>query len=155
MAQEVEVAGAAALLLEPVDDQRRPGVHRRIDVAEVPLVGRQLAARVHVDVAQHERELLLGEVEVDQRQRQRVEGEIPGRVPRVLPLVRHRDDVVVDHVEPLDVAAVADALVGQRAGAMAGEPAVEIEEVVLLAPQHAGERLAQHQALVRRRGSPA
>ena len=29
---------------------------------------------------------------------------VPGGKPRVLPLVRHRDDVVVDHVEPLHVA---------------------------------------------------
>ncbi len=105
----VDVARAALLELGLVDEQRRPGVHRRVDVAEVPLVGGQLPARVEVQLAQHQLELGLGEVDVDHRQRHGVEGEVPRRVPRVLPRVGHRDDVVVDHVEP---AAVAD--VGRR-----------------------------------------
>ena len=80
-------------------------MHRRIDVAERPLVGRQLAVRVHVPLARQQHELLLRELGIDQRQRDRVEGEVPGRVPRVLPLVRHRDDVGVVQVRPLVVAA--------------------------------------------------
>ena len=103
--QELDVAVAAApLLVHQVELHRGPGVHRRVDVAEVPLVGRQLAVRVQVVVAQHQVELLLGEVGVDHAQRDHVEGQVPGRVPRVLPLVRHRDDVVVEHVRPLGVA---------------------------------------------------
>ena len=110
--QEVDVAGAAvALLVAEIDLNRRVGVHGRVDVAEVPLVGRDLAVRVQVLVAQHEIELRLGEVVVDHRERQHVEGQVPGGEPGVLPLVRHRDDVVVVHVEPLAVAHLAS-LVG-------------------------------------------
>src|SRR5262249_57505447 len=37
-----------------VDPPRRPGVHRRIDVAEGELVGRKLPVRVHVPLAQED-----------------------------------------------------------------------------------------------------
>ena len=95
---------ARAAPARAVDEERRPGVHGRVHVAEVPLVGRDLPAGVQVRLAQHQLQLLLGEVHVHPRQRHRVEGQVPGRVPGVLPLVRHGDDVVVDHVAPLAVA---------------------------------------------------
>ena len=49
-------------------EDRGPGVHRRIDIAEVPLVGRNLAVGMQVRIAQHQIQLLLGKVGVDQRQ---------------------------------------------------------------------------------------
>ena len=66
--QEPEV-GPAERPLHLVEVQRGPGVHRRIHVAEVPLVGGNLPVRVGVEIAQHQQQLLLGEVEVHQRQR--------------------------------------------------------------------------------------
>ena len=61
-------------------DERR--THRRIDIAEIPLVGRDLAVRVEVVVAQHQIELGPGEIVVDDGERQYVEGQVPGREPR-------------------------------------------------------------------------
>ena len=146
--QPGDVARAALLDLGLVDEQRRPGVHRRVDVAEVPLVGGQLPAGVEVQLAEHQLELVLGEVDVDHRQRDGVEGEVPRRVPRVLPRVGHRDHVVVDHVEPARGCGRRRPRVAQRVDVVLLEPAVEIEEVVLLAPQHPGQRLAHHHRLV-------
>ena len=40
---------------------RRIRVHGRINVTEVPLVGRNLSVRMQIVIAQHEIELLLGE----------------------------------------------------------------------------------------------
>ena len=122
-------------------NRRRKGVDRRVHVAEVPLVGGHLAVGVQVGPAKHQLHLLLGEIGVDDRQRQRVEGQVPGRVPGVLPLVGHRDDVLVQHVEPLRVPGVAIAVM-ERVGVVLVEPVVAIEEEELLAPQHAGEGLA-------------
>ncbi len=102
--REVDVVVAAELQVEVVHEQRGERVHRWVDVAEVPLVGRDLPARVQVRGRQHQVELSLGEVGVDHHQRDRVERQVPRRVPRVLPLVGHRDHVVVDHVEPRLVA---------------------------------------------------
>ena len=51
---------------------------------------------MHVPLPRHQHELPLGEVRVHQRDGQAVEGEVPGRVPGELPLVRHGDDVAVD-----------------------------------------------------------
>ena len=97
----------AQIRLQVVQEQRREGVHGWVDVAEVPLVGGHLPGRVQVDLRQHQVDLALGEVGVDHGQRDAVEGQVPRRVPGVLPLVGHRDDVVVDHVEPRLVAASA------------------------------------------------
>ena len=101
--EELDVPLAALRLLHAVLEEGRPRMHRRVDVAEVPLVGGQLAVGVLKPRLQHQVELMLRKVRVDGRQRDRVKGEIPGGVPRVLPLVRHRDDVVVEHVEPVAV----------------------------------------------------
>src|SRR5262249_11901017 len=80
--EEGEVALIAPLLSIDLEDaQRAPGMHWLIDVAERPFVGRYLAIRVHVPLPRQQHELLFGELRVDQRQRDRVEGEIPGGVP--------------------------------------------------------------------------
>ena len=135
-------------LLGPVQEQGRKGVDRGVHVAEVPLIGGELAAGVEVVPAEHQLHLLLGEVGVHDRDRQRVEGEIPGRVPGVLPLVRHRDDVVVDHVEPLAVPERAAPVV-EGVGAVLLQPRVGVEVIILLRPEHAGDGLAHHAGGIR------
>ena len=130
-----------------MQEQRRPRVHRRVHVAVVPLVGGDLAAGVHVRLAQHELELLAREIGIDRGERDAVEREVPCRVPRVLPLVRHRYHVVVDHVIPVAIAH-RPRLPEQRMRVVLLEPAIGVEGVVLLRPQHAGERLAHDECLV-------
>jgi hypothetical protein len=66
--QEGDVALAACGLLNRVDAQGGPGVDGRVDVAEVPLVGGHLTVGVQIAFIEHERQLLLGEVEIDDRQ---------------------------------------------------------------------------------------
>ena len=87
----------------------------------------------------------------------RVESQVPRRVPGVFPLVRHRDDVFVHHVEPLAVPEFATATVeGVRMVLL--QPAVTVEEEELLAPQHPGDRLTHHLCRIRghrRRGHRA
>ena len=72
-----------------------------------------------------------------------MERQVPGRVPGVLPLVGHRDDVPVQHVEPLRVAG-ASISVMQRIGVVLVQPVVAVEEEELLAPEHAGQGLTHH-----------
>ena len=123
-------------------------MHRRVHVAEVPLVGRHLPVGVAVEAPQHQEQLVLGEVEVHQRERERVEGEVPGRIPGVLPLVGHGDDVAVQHVEPLGVPHAAPGAAQERVRLVLLQPAVEVEVVELLRPQHPRERLAVDAPLV-------
>ena len=99
-----EVGVAAAVDVPHV--QRRPGVHRRVGVAERPLVGGQRAVGVLEPLAAHRQQLVLGERRVDVGQGDGVEGEVPGGEPRVLPRVGHREDVAGVDVEPAGVAAV-------------------------------------------------
>ena len=96
-------------MLDLEDAQGRPGVHRRVHVAEGPLVGRDLPVRVHVPLAQHQDELVLGELRVHEREHDAVEGEVPRREPRELPGVRHREDVGGEDVLPVAVAAACGA----------------------------------------------
>jgi len=76
-------------LLHPVEKDRRPGLYRRVDIAEVPLIGRDLPGWMQVRLAQQQIELLLGEIGVDGRQRESVKGEVPRGEPGIFPLVRH------------------------------------------------------------------
>ena len=139
-----DIALAVAEFVEAVGEDRRPGVYGRIDVAEIPLVRRDLAVRVQVAFAQHETELLLAEIGIDEGQGQHVEGKVPGRVPRVFPLVGHRDHIGVVHVMPLGVAGWLGAGDAVRRVAALFQPARDVEVEELLAPQHAGERLTHH-----------
>ena len=146
--QEGAVARARLPLLDLVDPPGGPGVDRRVDVAEGPLVGRQLAVGVHVPLAQQQDELPLGEVGVDQGERDAVEGQVPGGEPGVLPLVRHRDDVGVVEVAPVRVAAVPALRRRRRPGRVAVQPALDVVVVELLGPDQPGERLPLDQPLV-------
>ena len=141
--QPVEVTRSAPGFLQAVGKDRGPGVHRWIDVAEVPFVGGQLTARVQVLGPHHQVELLFAEVHIDHGQREAVEGEVPRRVPRVFPFVRHRDDVSVVHVMPVLVPrGVLSALI--QADAALLEPALDVVVVELLGPEHARECLPHH-----------
>jgi hypothetical protein len=104
---------------------------------------------VHVPFAQHQHELLLGELGVDDRERDAVERQVPGGVPRKLPLVGHRDDVGVEQVPPLRVASARPLRRRQRLRRIAVEPTLHDVVVELLRPQQAGQALAHHRARVR------
>ena len=102
--RKLAVGLAAADAVHVVDAPDGPRVHRRIQVGELPLVGGDLAGRVLELLEQQQPELLLGELGIDQRQRRAVEGEVPGREPRVLPLVRHGHHAHRVEVPPVRVA---------------------------------------------------
>ena len=140
--EKAPIGDAPDPLLDLVDAPGRPGVHRRVHVPERPLVGRNLAVRVHVPLAEEEDELVLREVGIHQRQRDRVEREVPGRVPRILPLVRHRDDVVVVEMRPFGVPPASARRRRRRLAGIALEPAPDLVVVPLLRPEHPRQRLA-------------
>ena len=121
--------------------QRRHRQHRRIHVVEGPLVCRHLAVRADVAFSEQQLDLILGEVDVHQRQCAAVEREVPLREPRVLPGVGHGNHVGRLHVAPAAIAALLAAV--RRRKLVAILPARDVEVEVLLAPDHAGQRLAQ------------
>ena len=115
-----------------VDFPRGPRMHRGVDVAKVPLISRKLAIRIQVDIAQQQKKLLLREVHVYHCERYGVKRQVPRRVPGVLPLVRHGDNVRILEVGPLTIPALVFPL------STLPTPALDAIVVVLLAPQHAG-----------------
>ena len=138
--QELDVL-ASEIPLHLVEVEGGPGVDGRVHVAEVPLVGRDLPVRVEIEAPQQHQELLLGEVEVHERERDRVERQVPGGVPGIFPLVGHGDDVAVEHVEPLGVPHLPLCDPDERMRLVLLEPRVHVKEVVLFPPEHPGERL--------------
>ena len=89
----VGLAGANPVHVEHPPDG--PGVDRRVEVGKLPLVGRELAVGVLELLEEQEPELVLGEVGVDQGERDALEGEVPGREPGVFPLV----ETVITRIE--------------------------------------------------------
>ena len=87
------------------DRQRGPCLDRRIHIAEVPFVRRQLAVRMHVPFAGEEQELALRHRRVGVGENHAVESEVPRSIPRVFPFIRHRDDLVIVQVTPSRIAA--------------------------------------------------
>src|SRR5262249_8106603 len=63
--QKQSVARATALFFNFVYTPCSPGVHRRVDVAEGPLIGGQLAVGMHVPLPRHQNELFLGEIRIN------------------------------------------------------------------------------------------
>src|SRR5208283_6145479 len=76
--QEIVVAAPALQAFGPEGFQRRKRVDWRIRIAEIPFIGRYLAVRVEITLAQHQVDLVFREVHIDKGQRAAMKGEIPG-----------------------------------------------------------------------------
>ena len=134
--EERAVAFAAILfLVNFVDLIRRPGMHRRIHIAERPLVSGDLPVGMHVPLAQHEHQLLLGKFRIHHRQRHAVKRQIPCRIPGILPLVGHGDDVGVVQMRPLMIAPLQTRIWRLRSARIAFQPALDFQVVILLRPE--------------------
>ena len=91
--EPIPVTTPAAVIAEAihvVNPPHCPGVNGGIEIAELPLVGGQLAVGVLKLLEEEKPELVLGERGVDQREGHALECQVPGRKPRILPLVGHR-----------------------------------------------------------------
>jgi hypothetical protein len=147
--QERQVDLTAQRLFITSEKERGPGMDRRVHIAKVPLVGRDLTVGMEIEPGEHEVELLLGEVGVDGRQRDGVKRQIPSGIPGVLPLVGHGDDIVIDHMKPVTVPE-GTARRMEGVGVVLLQPGVSVQVVILLAPEHAGEGLAHDIGCIRR-----
>ena len=90
----------------PIDLKKapsRPGVHRRVHIPKRPLVGGDLAIGMHTPDAGEEQELRFGKLRVEVGKGHTMEGEIPSRKPRILPLIRHRNDLCNIEMPPVAV----------------------------------------------------
>ncbi len=116
-----------------------PGMHWRIYITEIPLVGRNLPVRVLVAVFQEQAELLFGKGRVYHCQRQSVESRIPNSKPWIFPFIRHGNDIPAFHVRPAGIACIVSGVLVQ--------PAFHIELVILFGPYHAGQCLPQNTLL--------
>jgi hypothetical protein len=96
-------------------------VHGRVGIIKRPLVGGQPTVRVLVTRLAEQHELLFREPRVDVRVHHRVEGQVPGGKPRVLPDIGHRDHIMRAQVPPAEVPA---ALVPGRGGRLGRRVAV-------------------------------
>ena len=134
--EKTTVGHTAHAPLDFVNTPCGPGMNRRVDIAESPFVGGQLAVGVHVPFAQKKDELILGKIGIDERQGNAVKREVPRCVPRIFPFIWHGQNVFVVKMRPILVAAV-PALWGWRGGSrIAFEPSSNIVVIKLLGPEH-------------------
>ena len=123
----------------PIDLKKtpsRPGVHRRVHIPKRPLVGGDLAIGMHTPDAGEEQELRLRKLRVEVGKGHTVEGEIPSREPRILPLIRHRNDRCDIKMPPVMVSSTLPFWWRRRLGGIAVEPTLDVEMIKLLAPDH-------------------
>ena len=113
--QERGIRFAGQLTRDFVHAPSRMGMHGRIRVGKVPLVGRELAARMHVPLAEQEHDLPLRPLRVEPGKYDAVKRRVPSREPGILPLVGHCENVEVVDVPPARVAAVMSFLAVARA----------------------------------------
>src|SRR5690242_13513 len=81
-----------------------PGVHRRIQIRELPLISRNLSIGVLELLEEHYPEILLRKFRIYQCQRRALEGQIPCCEPWILPLVGHRQNAHGIQVSPMMIA---------------------------------------------------
>src|SRR5688572_30156468 len=103
---------------------------------------------MHVPLPRHQQQLFLGEIRIDQGKCNAMKGEIPGGIPRVFPLVRHRDHVGIVKMPPVRIPALETFARRLGPGWVAFEPAVDVVMIKLLAPEQTGQRLTHNIAAV-------
>ena len=87
--EKCAIAFSGLFAFDLINAPRCPGQHRRIHVVKIPFVGGNFSARMQVPFADNEIELRFGELNIDERERQAMKGEVPRCVPGKLPFVRH------------------------------------------------------------------
>lgn len=83
--EEGKILAAVQFALDLEDPKGGPGVYRRIDIAEIPFVRRDLAVGFHVPFPRKQIKLLLREGRVDDCQGYTVERGIPSSKERIFP----------------------------------------------------------------------
>jgi hypothetical protein len=147
-ALEKERVALPASAADFVNAPAGPRVDGRVHVGEIPLVRGQRAVGPQIPFAKQKEELTLGKIRIDAAHWDHVKGEIPRCVPRVFPLVGHRDDVRVVEVRPVGVARLRVMRGRARLVRIAGEPAAHVVVVKLLRPQQSRVGLVQDVALL-------
>src|ERR1043165_145739 len=84
------IAFTALFSLDLVNAPRSPGDHGRINIAEIPLVCRDLAVWMLIPFPHDEIQLALRKFCIDERQRNTMKRKVPRCVPWKFPLIRHR-----------------------------------------------------------------
>ena len=147
--QKCAVAFAGLLALDLVNAPGRPADDRRIDIAEVPFVGGNLAVGMLIPFAHDDIELAFGEVRIDQGEGNAMKSEVPGSIPGKFPGIRHRHDALVVKMAPLGVAAVPARRPVEGACRIALQPFLHHVIVELFGPKQPGERLALDRLMLR------
>jgi len=91
---------------------------------------------------QHQKELLFRELRINESKRNCVECQIPGRKPRILPLVGHREHTHGIEVPPVPIPNPFARARWTKLRVVTLEPLVHVEEINLLRPQQSREGLA-------------
>src|SRR5450432_2816542 len=99
--QKGAIAFASLTLFDLIHPPGSPADDRWIHIAEIPLVSRDLPVRMLIPFAQNDIELTLGKRRIDQSQWDAMKGQVPGRIPRIFPTIRHRHHPFIKEMAPI------------------------------------------------------
>src|SRR5260370_35547933 len=102
--QKSAIALPSLFFFDFINPECDPGMPGRIHVTKGQSISGNLAIRMYIPLTQHEDQLFLGTVRINQRQCNAMERKVPGGVPGILPLVTHADYVGVIEMDPCFVA---------------------------------------------------
>ena len=116
-------------------------MNRRINVAKIPFIRGHLTIGMKIPVTDHQFQLFLGKVRVHDHDWKRMERQVPGCIPWVLPLVGHGNNVFVQHMEPFPSFGILYPVVDWSCVRPAN---CYHQRKKLLAPEHACKGLSHH-----------
>ena len=93
------------------------------------------------ELPEHELQLLFGKVRIYVHKGGGMKSKVPGSIPRILPLVGHRNDVAVGEVAPFGVPRFVPE--GRRVALLPVQPLVHIHVIKLLGPEQSAKGIPQ------------
>ncbi len=120
---------------------------RGIDIPEVPFVRGNLPVGVEIPLAQHEFQLLFGEIRIDDTQGNSVKSQVPAAYPGYSHLSGMEMISSFTHVEPLGLR-IKPRWSTLELRAVFHEPGFQIIYVVLLGPEHARQGLPHNETFI-------
>src|SRR6516225_12496601 len=101
--EESPISDTCTRLSHVVNTPDSPGMHRRIQMGELPFVSGNLPAGMLELLEQHQKQLFFCELRVDQCERYGVKRQVPCGKPRVFPFVWHGQHAHGIEVPPMPV----------------------------------------------------
>ena len=91
-----------------------PCLYRRIYIAEIPFVSRQLSIGFHIPFPHDQQQLVLGKSRIHHRHRNTMKSKIPCGIPGIFPFIGHGNNILVFQMFPVIITPVFLSITNRR-----------------------------------------